>query len=323
LRRSIDMRGAGRSGPQRCPHEVICRVGGASSELSTTLSSSSNRVSESPELNPRDQCLVQLINIPFHRLKINMDRMSFVPGPQSREQMESCDGHMFFGRAAAIDFADEFISANKKGSPLLYQLMMTVLSDGDEIDITWKLTESDGGFEGFTRAMLKEAGGNERLLWEVVEGKNEGLADEEARKAFQVYRTALGAHLEALESGLWDSPKGPCTEAESPMPTSISCCFSPSNLLRGSGSMWYFVELGSLSPSHPDYLATLSRPMRAFEALALTCIIVLVLGGPPLAFAIRQVPGKFGKLPEMFHRMTYVLDDTDNEEEKTDLFVIC
>lgn len=149
-----------------------------------------------------------------------MNRMSFIPGPTAKGEIHEAEGRIFFGRAAALDYADEFIGKALGGgiarSPhirLLYQLAGACLSEGDLVDIwsglrspdTTTSPEDEGGEErvyprgediGHTWALLTHAAeGRKQTVWEV--GRDTPFPREAyARRAFDGYRKALAEHIE-------------------------------------------------------------------------------------------------------------------------------
>jgi hypothetical protein len=237
--------------------------------------------------------------------------------------MEDCDGHIFFGRLGAIDYADEYIFPT--GQNILYQTVGAALSQGDEIDITFELKEDENDDleeEGTTKAIYTDqATGRKKVLWEV--GKtNEGLMEAQMVRAYNAYRNAMAGHLGVQQpSPLQGST--PITPDESRAP--ISRSLSPSNILKVSGAVWYFVELSAVPTSSPEYStarAVLTRPMRAFDALILTSIITLAFDSPPIVFAVRPGKGRFGKMPQSFQTLKFQPRYTDEKEnEGPDVFI--
>ena len=130
--------------------------------------------------------------------------------------------------------------------------------------------------------MLTESTGNQRILWE-VERRTEPVHSESAVKAFNGCRNAVAAfNGVAGPPGLPLSavavPTKPPASAETPK---ISRALSSSNLYFASGIMFYFVDLSTSTPSHPDYLTPspiLSCPILAFDALVLSAVLTLALG---------------------------------------------
>ncbi|KAJ6441433.1 hypothetical protein O9K51_04983 [Purpureocillium lavendulum] len=226
-----------------------------------------------------------------------MDRMGFIPGPQAKEQIFNAQGHMFFSRQTALDFADEFImnAPGGAGSPhlsILYQTMLACISDGEQVDIWFGLKNPDpaagheefpsGELVGHSWALVRTTDGKERPLWEV--GRKTPIAGD----AFAA--RAYNAYCEAMARFLGREPPSPVavdpSAAEVPREFNgkpvISRALSPSNLYYASGRMWYFVDLSP--PGDLSEPAILSRPMRSFDALALSALMTLALGTPPLVF---------------------------------------
>lgn len=155
-----------------------------------------------------------------------MDRMSFIPGPKAKAEIHEAEGRIFFNRAAALDYADEFIW-NAPGGGLarsphirfLYPLVSACLSEGDLVDVWFGLRsperqEQDDGGEnhggggggsservyatgediGHTWAVLTHAAdGRKQTLWEV--GRDTPFPSEDyARRAFNAYRQMLAEY---------------------------------------------------------------------------------------------------------------------------------
>ncbi|KAK2785330.1 hypothetical protein FQN52_008527 [Onygenales sp. PD_12] len=266
-----------------------------------------------------------------------MDRMSFIPGAPAREAIENASGRIFTTRIGALDYADEFILKCPSGpQPLLYQLFLAMLSDGDELEIKFGLrdptnTEEDdpaGELIGHTWALLKDANGGEKLLWEVGR-KTAPISDADAAKAFNAYRQLLGTYQHQQQEQQAEQahthgmmPISPPTQIPTniPLPTpsppppsagpvrSISRALSPSNLYFAAGVMFYFVDLSMVPPSRPEFYHTplhLSRPMQAFDALLLSALVTVAIGAPPLVFAVLQGNEGLGEMPGSFGRAVY------------------
>jgi hypothetical protein len=239
--------------------------------------------------------------------------------------MEDCNGLIFFGRQGAVDFADEFIFPS--GQNILYQTVAAALSEGDKVDITFELKENedeDLEDEGTTKAIFTDqTTGRKKVLWE-VSNTSEGLREVQIERAYNAYRNALSTHLGVPPPLPLRGSETMTSEAESR--TLISRALSPSNILQVSGASWYFVELSAVPTSSPEYRsasATLTRPMRAFDALILTSMITLAFGSPPLVFAIRPGMGRFGKMPQSFKRLKFQpkhVDEKENEGPDTFLY---
>ncbi|PGH29776.1 hypothetical protein GX50_07476 [[Emmonsia] crescens] len=264
-----------------------------------------------------------------------MERMSFVPGTSALAAIENANGRIFTDRAGAIDFANEFILTCPSGpQPLLYQLFLAMLNDGDQLEINFSLRdpttteENDpaGELIGHTWAILKTARGSEKLLYEVGR-KTEPISNTEAAKAFNGYRKLLAAfeyQAQGACAGMMVSAVAvaaaspmdiPLPPPRQPTPTagpirSISRALSPSNLYFAAGVMFYFVDLSMMAPSRPEFYETplhLSRPMQAVDALILSALVTLAIGAPPLVFAVLQANASLGTMPEMYGRVAYAL----------------
>jgi hypothetical protein len=78
---------------------------------------------------------------PISNHLLTMDRTSFVLGPAAMQEIENANGHIFFDRATALDFADEFLFNRESAAhPLLFALVGACLSVGDKVDIKFGLT---------------------------------------------------------------------------------------------------------------------------------------------------------------------------------------
>ncbi|GAB1318509.1 VOC domain-containing protein [Madurella fahalii] len=252
-----------------------------------------------------------------------MDRMCFIPGPEAKDELFKAQGHIFFDRRTALDFADEFVLKAPGGqngnTSILYQTMLTCLSEGDQVDIWFGLRDADpakgdevdpsGEQVGHTWAILHTADGREKHLWEVGR-RTPPPSDAQAVRAFNAYRDAL-----AVFRG--EQPPQPL-----PIPTLarhtqeqrewngkpvISRALAPSNLYYSSGRTWFFVDLSP--PGDVQSPAVLSRPMRAFDALILAALMTLVMGQPPQVFGISSTLEGLGKMPLAFTRAHYEADD--------------
>lgn len=242
-----------------------------------------------------------------------MDRMSFIPGSAAREEIVDSRGQISITRDVAADYVDEFepsIIAGPGGN-ILYAVLLSALSVGDKLDIYSGLRDYNEGEErdpggelvGFTWAVLTEASGREKKLWEV--GRRTARMDERfATDAFNLYRSSL-AHFQnaAMPDTVAYTPP-----TDLPPEMDISLALSPSNLGYCSGIMFYFVVYSNSAPSRPDFFNSprwLSRPMRAYDALVLSALLTLAVGAPPLVFAVIQDDKKLGAMPEGFERAVY------------------
>lgn len=252
-----------------------------------------------------------------------MDRMSFIPGREAREEIEEAGGHISMTRDAVLDFLDSVALPNLLGPPggnILYATLLASLSVGDKLDIYYGLRDCKEGEEvdpggelvGFTWATVTESGGMEKKLWEV--GRSSPKADHGfALDAFNLYRATLGSFQKAqVPQG---KPYNPPTDLPSEL--DISRALSPSNLYYCSGTMFYFVVFSSSAPSRPDFCSSprwLSRPMRAYDALLLSALMTLAVGAPPSVFAVLQRSDSLGVMPEDCERVVYALTPNDDPE---------
>jgi len=261
-----------------------------------------------------------------------MDRMSFVPGPEARQEIENANGHIFFGRAAALDYAEEFIFNGESAMHLLlFALVGACLSVGDKVDIKFGLRNPNASEEedptgeliGHTWATVTESNGKERLLWEVGR-RTEPISEEGAVRAYNVYRSALATFKGVSQPEPVSRPQSTPSNPPRVSETAISRALSPSNLYFASGSMFYFVEISTSAPGRADYFETpfqISRPMRASEALILSALLTLAVGSPPLVFAVLQGPEGVGEIPESFGRTSYA-DAPDVQLEKGKVWIV-
>lgn len=232
-----------------------------------------------------------------------MDRMSYIPGAEARREVEDANGHIFFTKETALDYVDEFLSG---GPPILYQVALASLSDGDRVDIKFDVLGPDDagegpGGEGFSWATVTESSGDEKLLWKSAPG-TESLSPQLAVEAFNFYRNGLADFKNEPTPERAVLPRG--IPPQQPLSnTTISCAFSAKNIQHASGIMFYFVMLSTSAPSRADYFdvsARLSRPMRAFDALVLSAMLTLAVGSPPLVFAVLQSTDRLGEMPGSF-----------------------
>ena len=248
-----------------------------------------------------------------------MDRMSFIPGAEAREEIHKAEGHIFFQRPAALSYADEFLQAPafagaSESLPVIYQTVLACLSDGDQVDVWFGLRDAEGQDElpsgepvGHTWATLKTADGKETPLWEVGRG-TPSAGEAHAVRAFNAYRQALAAFKGEQQPSPLSIPMG---EQAAYVPQqwngkpAISRALAPANLYYGSARMWYFVELGG-SIEAP----VISRPMRAFDALILSALMALAQGRPPMVFAVANTMETLGKLPLGYVTAGYEADKT-------------
>jgi hypothetical protein len=262
-----------------------------------------------------------------------MDRMRFIPGQEAKDEIFRAQGHIYFDRKAAVDFADTFVM-QAPGGPLpdVYQTMLACLADGDHVDIWFGLRgtvaaqgEADdpsGELVGHTWATLRTADGRERCLWEVGR-RTPPVADAHAHRAFNAYRGLMAAFLGQQPPAALpvERPHEAAPEAPSGKPA-ISRAFAPSNLYYSTARMWYFVDLSPPSDKGPEAPAVLSRPMRAFDALILSALLTVALGTPPLVFGISNALEGLGKMPAAFTRVQYEGDERMQAQIDTPLLVL-
>lgn len=242
-----------------------------------------------------------------------MDRMSFIPGTEAREEIVNAEGHLSITRDAVGGYVDEFAPSlvSGPGGNILYSVLLATLSVGDKLDIYTGLRDYNEGEEkdpggelvGFTWVTLTEANGAERKLWEV--GRRTSRMDERfAIDAFNLYRASLSSFKNAGPPEM----RAFAPPTDRPPEMDISRAFSPSNLAFCSGIMFYFVVFSNSAPSRPDFFNSprwLSRPMRAFDALVMSALLTLAVGAPPLVFAVVQDFERLGVMPESFNRIVY------------------
>ncbi|KAL2022154.1 hypothetical protein VTK56DRAFT_5983 [Thermocarpiscus australiensis] len=253
-----------------------------------------------------------------------MDRMNFIPGSQAREQIQSARGHIYFDRRTALAFADELVAkapcVQTSELSILYQTMLTCLSEGDQVDIWFGLRDADpakgdevdpsGELVGHTWATLRTADGREKTLWEVGR-RTPPLSDAQAVRAFNAYRDALAAFRGEPPPERLPLPDDRAPHVEEPREWNgkpvISRALAPSNLYYSSGRTWFFVDISPPGGVHTP--AVLSRPMRAFDCLVLAALMTLVMGQPPLVFGISNSIEGLGKMPWGFTRAHFEADD--------------
>lgn len=281
-----------------------------------------------------------------------MDRMSFIPGPKAKAEIHEAEGRIFFNRAAALDYADEFIW-NAPGGPiarsphirLLYQLAGACLSEGDVVDIWFGLRspdttpspEEEGGEErvhpsgediGHTWAVLTHAAGSRKqTVWEV--GRDTPFPREAyAKRAFDGYRQALAEHKEMAAAPPPSAPgdAGDRGEDGQGWPTTFrdkpvaSRALAPANLYHASARMWYFVDFAP--PGHLAEEPVLSRPVRAFDALILSTLVALAYGAPPQVFGVRYRLENIGQMPAAYLRTQYEADEVLREQTAEEILLI-
>ncbi|OAA80891.1 hypothetical protein LEL_00436 [Akanthomyces lecanii RCEF 1005] len=275
-----------------------------------------------------------------------MDRMSFIPGPKAKAEIHEAEGRIFFNRAAALDYADEFIWNAPGGgiarSPhirLLYQLAGACLSEGDLVDVWFGLRGPDntkpmeeGGERaypsgediGHTWAVLTHAAdGRKQTVWEV--GRDTPFPREAyAKRAFDGYRQALAEYKEmpapprSLPAAENEEEAWPTTFRDKPV---ASRALAPANLYHASARMWYFVDFVP-----PDQLAeeepVLSRPLRAFDALILSTLVALAYGAPPQVFGVRYRLENIGQMPAAYLRTQYEANEELREQTDEEILLI-
>jgi hypothetical protein len=242
-----------------------------------------------------------------------MDRISFIPGAQAREEIFDAKGRICVDRPCAIDFANEFIlPCVASGTVHVYQATLAAVGAHEQLEISFGLRDARPGEEfasgelpGMTTAELVNLDTSARLLlWEV--GRcTATLDDAYAARAFHAYRRKLSAHLGMAADGATGEPVVRLPEHS----TTISRALAPTSLYHTSGAMFYFVDIAPPPGSTAYDVATvpvLSRPMRALDALILGALLALVWHRPPLVFAVVQHNERLGQLPSSLKRVTYV-----------------
>ncbi|TQV96545.1 hypothetical protein V2A60_003066 [Cordyceps javanica] len=287
-----------------------------------------------------------------------MDRMSFIPGPKAKAEIHEAEGRVFFNRAAALDYADEFIwnaagSAGLAHNPhtrLLYALVGACLSEGDLVDVYFglrgpdaaageKTVESEeeeerarrGGEDiGHTWAVLTHADGRTQTVWEV--GRDTPYPREVfARRAFNGYRQALAEYKQtaapqavpvvAEEAGNERAGEGgeAWPRVFRDKPVA-SRALAPANLYRASARMWYFVDFAP--PGQVDEAAVLSRPVRAFDALILSTLVTLAYGAPAQVFGVRYRLENIGQMPSAYLRTQYEANEDLREQTDEEILLV-
>jgi hypothetical protein len=237
-----------------------------------------------------------------------MDRISFIPGAQAREEIFDAQGRIFANRACALDFADEFIlPCMASGTTHVYQAALAAIGTHEQIEITFGLRDAGPGEEfpsgelpGMTTAALVD------------------LDDAYAARAFRAFRRKVAEHLGTAVDDAAEEPTVRLPEHN----TTVSRALAPTSLYYASGMMFYFVDIAP-PPGSGSYdgatVPVLSRPMRAFDALILGALLTLIWDRPPVLFAVAQHQDRLGKLPASFRRVTYVNADdwwpADDKEE--------
>ncbi|OAA68977.1 hypothetical protein ISF_03352 [Cordyceps fumosorosea ARSEF 2679] len=283
-----------------------------------------------------------------------MDRMSFIPGPKAKAEIHEAEGRIFFNRAAALDYADEFIwpgggggggdlapgsssSSSSPHAPLLYQLVCACLSEGDLVDVWFGLrgpdaatgehARPDGEDLGHTWAVLtRAADGQTQTLWEV--GRDTPSPGEAyARRAFDGFRQALAEYQGTTTAAEAALVAEKVVEEDKVWPTMFrekpvaSRALAPANLYRASARMWYFVDFAP-----PDRLLeeapALSRPVRAFDALILSTLVTLAYGAPPLVFGVRYRLENIGRVPAAYLRTRYEADEGLRELTEEEILLV-
>jgi hypothetical protein len=255
-----------------------------------------------------------------------MDRMSFIPGKKEREYFHNAEGHIFFGRAAAADLADEFIGFDPEYAVLRMQVAHC-LADDDEVDIWFGLRDNpEGGEEypggelpGWTWATITRGRTGEKKTVLDVGRPTEPTPQIYAIGAFNAYRRALAAH------------QGVAPPTPIPLPADHadgqsgarhpSRALAPSNLYFGSSVMWYFVDISSIMPFEAEE-PTLTRPMNAADALMMTVLLTICIGWAPRVYAVYQSVLPLGQMPTLFRRASFV-DAIDPELQEGEIAIIC
>lgn len=275
-----------------------------------------------------------------------MDRMSFIPGPQAKAEIHDAEGRLFFDRAAALDYADEFIWNAPNGglarSPhmrLLYPLVGACLSEGDRVDVWFGLRKPDtedgeqvyasGEDIGHTWAVLTHADGRTQTVWEV--GRDTPCPGEAyGKRAFDGYRQALAEYEEVStlppSNSVEEAEKEEEGEGKEEWPTTFrekpvaSRALAPANLYHASARMWHFVDFAP--PGSLDEAPVLSRPVRAFDALILSTLVALAYGTPPQVFGVRYRLENIGQMPLAYLRTPYEADETRREQTDEEILLV-
>lgn len=288
-----------------------------------------------------------------------MDRMGFIPGPQAKTEIHEAEGRIYFNRAAALDYSDEFL-VNCPGGGLarsphlrfLLQVVGACLSEGDLVDVYFGMREvgagerEDPGGEliGHTWAVLTHADGRKETVWEV--GRDTPFAGEAyAQRAFNGYRQAMGRatntwiepiQFKAEEENNKDNGEstaqgeqggdGEQANDEAAWPTRfrdkavMSRALAPANLYLASARMWYFVDFAP--PGQLDEEPVLSRPLRAFDALILSTLVALAYGSPPQVFGVRYKLENIGKVPTGYLRTQFEESATLRDQTDEEIILV-
>ncbi|KAJ1540222.1 hypothetical protein HK405_011663 [Cladochytrium tenue] len=218
------------------------------------------------------------------------------------------------------------------------------LPSGELVGHTWAQFRG-AGVTPTSRGASGTSGGDDAHtdLWEVGRATTPA-SDRQATRAFNALRDAIAAHrnlpaplhIPVPAPGSSSSPTCALCEpgerhgsppqqplpqpslpegAPSPSRPPISRALSPSNLYFGSDVAWFFVDLsgsGGDDDNDADSVQPmqLTRPLHAIEALRLAALATLVLGRPPLVFAVRFAGAAArGRMPEGFIRAHYIDDE--------------
>jgi hypothetical protein len=235
-----------------------------------------------------------------------MDRMSFIPGAQAREEIFAAQGRITADRACALDFAETFILP-AGAPPHVYQAALAALSAHERIEISFSLQPGEemesGELPGVTTAELVDLDSGARtLLWEVGR-RTELLGDAHAERAFRAYQRKLAAHLGTPVPGPADD-EDTVLAAPPAAATTISRALAPTTLYHWSGLMFFFIDVGA--PPGSSAPPALTRPLRAFDALVLAALLALVWRRAPTVLCVAQHAGRLGHMPLRFRRVTCV-----------------
>lgn len=258
-----------------------------------------------------------------------MDRMSFIPGKPHREFFHNANGHIFFGRACALDFADTFLLPY--GHNILYQLVLACLSEGDQVDIWFgarnpcdsERIDPDGEPVGHTWATLTDATSKQKhTLWDVSRD-TPLLTRRYATRAFNAYRQALALYQGVDKPTPIPIPPSSTAEEASPGSWTMSRCFSPANLYECASVIWYFIDLSQQpSPTSSPDAMVLSIPMPAQDAIILATLLTIVLGAPPVCFAVYQ-SGQLGCMPSSFQHAGFADAKAVTSIKAPEIAIIC
>jgi hypothetical protein len=136
--------------------------------------------------------------------------------------------------------------------------------------------------------------------------------------AFNAYRRALATYQGVAVPAAIPAPADHADDRSAT--PQVSRALSPSNLYHGSSVMWYFVDISSIMPFEAEE-PTLTRPMKASDALILTVLLKICIGWAPRVYAVFQSVMPLGRMPTSFRRASFV--DAIEELQEGEIAIIC